>query len=72
MQIEPLVLNDALVIYRLHNVIESTFGDGRRLVDMLQANKDRFSTLIAALQGAGLADTLQKGWTRIALIANLP
>ena len=64
MQREPLVLNDAVVIYRLNNVIEATFGDGRRIVDMLQANKDRFSTLIAAIQAAGLTDTLQKGFVK--------
>lgn len=61
MQKEPVVVSDDLVIYRLNNVIEPSFGDGKRLVDVLQANKDRFSTLTTAIQSAGLADTLQKG-----------
>ena len=61
MQREPLILNDDMIIYRLNNVIEASFGEGKRLIDVLQGNQDRFSTLITAIQSAGLTDTLQKG-----------
>lgn len=58
---DPLVMTDDLVIYRINNIITSSFSSGQNLVSMLESNKDRFSTLLRAIDVAGLTSTLSRG-----------
>lgn len=50
-----------MVVYRINNLIVPTFTSGHNIMAVLNANDDRFSTLIRAIQVAGLTDTLSKG-----------
>ncbi len=47
------------VVYRLRNSIMSIMGPN--VMDVLNMKKDRFSSLIQAIQVAGLESTLQTG-----------
>lgn len=58
---EPLVMTDDLVVYRINNIITSSFSSGQNLMTVLEANKDRFSVLINAIEVAGLKSTLANG-----------
>lgn len=57
---DPIVSGDT-VIYRINSMIMQSFTTGQNLMAVLNANKDRFSTLIDAIKLAGLTDTLTKG-----------
>lgn len=58
---EPIVVKDDVIVYRINSVILSSFTSGQNLMTALEANKNRFSTLIQSIQAAGLTDTLTKG-----------
>lgn len=67
---EPQAINNDVVVYRINNVILSSFTSGQNLMTMLEANKDRFSTLIRNIQVAGLTETLTKGEVQQTLYFN--
>ena len=58
---DPIVVKDDVIVYRINGVILSSFTSGQNLMTVLEANKNRFSTLIQSIQAAGLTDTLAKG-----------
>lgn len=58
---EPQVMNNDVIVYRINSLILSSFKNGQNLMVVLETNKDRFSTLIRAIEVAGLTETLKKG-----------
>ena len=62
---EPIVVKDDVIVYRINGIILSSFTGGQNMMSVLETNKNRFSTLIQAIQATGLTDTLTKGITTI-------
>jgi len=57
---EPIVVKDDVIVYRINGIILSSFTSGQNMIAVLETNKNRFSTLIQAIQATGLTDTLTK------------
>ena len=58
---EPIVVKDDVIVYRINGIILSSFTGGQNMMAVLETNKNRFSTLIQAIQATGLTNTLTKG-----------
>ena len=57
----PVVKNHDLIVYRINDVIQSSFTKGQNLMVTLEAHLDRFSALKYYIHLAGLRETLKKG-----------
>ena len=62
---EPIVKTNDLIVYRINDVILSSFTSGQNMMSVLEDHKDRFSTLIGYIRLTGLTDTLTKGGMKI-------
>ena len=58
--VEPQMTNFGpnMVIYRLEGMLTPSMGQG--MMDLINKNKDRYSTFIQIIQTAGLENTLQQ------------
>ena len=58
--VDPQMINFGpnVVIYQLAGLLTPSMGQG--LMDLLNRNKDRYSTFIQIIQTAGLQNTLQQ------------
>lgn len=56
---EPQMTTQNLVMYRLNRMIMPSMAKG--LMELLNKQKDRFSTFINLIQSSGMANTLEQG-----------